>query len=110
MEHIDAFLVHWPIAAQADANRMPKLGADGRYVIKHDLTENPQPTWRAMEAIYRSSKARTIGVSNWTVPGLKKLLSFAEVKLTINQVEIQPCLPNTELVNFCVGHNILPAA
>lgn len=110
MDYIDAFLVHWPIAAQADENHMPKLGADGRYIIKHDLTENPQPTWRAMEDIYRSGKARTIGVSNWTVPGLKKLLSFAEVKPTINQIEIHPFLPNTELVNFCLEHEILPAA
>jgi hypothetical protein len=48
MEHIDAFLVHWPIAAQADANHMPKLGADGRYIIKHDLTENPPGVCRGV--------------------------------------------------------------
>lgn len=110
MDYVDLFLVHWPIAAEADEKHMPKLGADGKYIIKKDLTENPEPTWRAMEELYRAGKVRAIGVSNWTVSGLKKLLSIAEVKPMLNQIEIHPFLPNTELVEFCQTHNILPAA
>ncbi|KAL6706555.1 Glycerol 2-dehydrogenase (NADP(+)) [Coniothyrium glycines] len=110
LDYIDLFLVHWPIAAQRDENYKPKLGADGKYIIKHDLTNNPEPTWRAMEKIYRSGKCRAIGVSNWTVEGLKKLLSFAEVKPMLNQIEMHPFLPNTELVKFCQEHDILLAA
>lgn len=110
MEYVDLFLVHWPIAAEANKERMPKLGADGKYVIKQELTENPEPTWRAMEEIYRSGKARAIGVSNWTIEGLKKLLGHAEIPPHVNQIEIHPFLPNSELVDFCFAHNILPAA
>ncbi|KAH7139373.1 NADP-dependent oxidoreductase domain-containing protein [Dendryphion nanum] len=110
VDYIDLFMVHWPIAAESDENHQPKLGADGKYIIKKELTENPEPTWRAMEEIYRSGKARSIGVSNWTIDGLKKLMSFAEVKPAVNQIEVHPFLPNTELVNFCFQHNILPAA
>ncbi|KAH7088283.1 NADP-dependent oxidoreductase domain-containing protein [Paraphoma chrysanthemicola] len=110
MDYIDLFLVHWPIAAESDDGHMPKLGADGKYIIKKGLTENPEPTWRAMEETCRSGKARAIGVSNWTIAGLKKLLSFAELKPTVNQIEIHPFLPNTDLVKFCQEHNILPAA
>ncbi|KAH7077727.1 NADP-dependent oxidoreductase domain-containing protein [Paraphoma chrysanthemicola] len=110
MDYIDLFLVHWPIAAESDDGHMPKLGADGKYIIKKGLTENPEPTWRAMEEICRSGKARAIGVSNWTIAGLKKLLSFAELKPTVNQIEIHPFLPNTDLVKFCQEHDILPAA
>lgn len=109
-DYVDLYLVHWPIAAEKDDNYMPKIGADGKYVIKRDLTENPEPTWRAMEDLYTSGKARAIGVSNWTVPGLQKLLSFAKVKPAVNQIEIHPFLPNSPLVNFCFDHDILPAA
>ena len=63
-----------------------------------------------MEEIYESGKARAIGVSNWTIPGLKKLLSFAKVKPAVNQIEIHPFLPNEELVRFCLDNDILPAA
>ncbi|KAF2016319.1 Aldo/keto reductase [Aaosphaeria arxii CBS 175.79] len=110
MDYIDLFLVHWPIAAVSDDNHMPKIGEDGKYIIKKDLTENPEPTWRAMEEIYRSGKARAIGVSNWTVAGLKQLFSFAEVKPAVNQIEIHPFLPNSELVDFCLQNHVVPAA
>lgn len=110
MDYIDLFLVHWPIAAESDSNHMPAIGSDGKYIIKKDLTENPEPTWRAMEELQRSGKARAIGVSNWTVEGLKKLMSYAEIKPVLNQIEIHPFLPNTELVNFCQEHDIMPAA
>lgn len=110
MDYIDLFMVHWPIAAESDENHEPKIGTDGKYIIKRDLTENPEPTWRAMEEIYETGRARAIGVSNWTVPGLQKLLSFAKVKPAVNQIEIHPFLPNTELVEYCFKNDIMPAA
>lgn len=110
LDYIDLYLVHWPIAAEQDGNHQPKIGSDGKYVIKKDLTENAEPTWRAMEGIAQSGRARAIGVSNWTIPGLKKLLSYAKVKPTVNQIEIHPFLPNEELVKFCLENEILPTA
>ena len=110
LDYIDLFLVHWPIAAERNEDYLPKLGADGKYIIKKDLTENPEPTWRAMEELQASGKARAIGVSNWTIPDLKKMLAFAKVKPAVNQVEIHPFLPNVELVEFCQQNDIMPQA
>lgn len=110
LDYVDLFLVHWPIAAEKDDKYMPKIGPDGKYVIKKELTENPEPTWRAMEKLLESGKTRAIGVSNWTIPGLKKLMSFAKVRPQVNQIEIHPFLPNEELVRFCLDNDILPEA
>jgi len=110
LDYVDLFLVHWPIAAEKDEENLPKLGSDGKYIINKELTENPEPTWRAMEDSLASGKCHAIGVSNWTISGLKKLLSFAKVKPTVNQIEIHPFLPNNDLVNFCQEHDILPQA
>lgn len=110
VDYVDLFLVHWPIAAEKDEKNMPKLNEKGQYVIKKDLTENHEPTWRAMEEVYAAGKAKAIGVSNWTVPHLKNLLSFAEVKPAVNQIEIHPFLPNDELVQYCFSQGIMPAA
>ncbi|KZF19747.1 aldo/keto reductase family protein [Xylona heveae TC161] len=110
LDYIDLYLVHWPIAAEKDEHNMPKIGADGKYIIKKELTENPEPTWRAMEKIYKSGKARAIGVSNWTIEGLEKLFKFAEVKPMVNQIEIHPFLPNDELVDWCFKHGVMPSA
>lgn len=110
LDYVDLFLVHWPIAAETNADHMPKIGADGKYIIKKGLTENPEPTWRAMEDLLAADKTRAIGVSNWTIPGLKQLLGFAKVKPAVNQIEIHPFMPNNELVKFCQENDIMPAA
>ncbi|RDW94372.1 aldehyde reductase I [Coleophoma crateriformis] len=108
--YIDAFLVHWPIAAEKDEHYMPKIGADGKYVIKKDLTENPEPTWRAMEKLYKAGLAKAIGVSNWTEKGLESLLKIAEIPPALNQIEIHPFLPNDSLIAYCRSKNIVPVA
>lgn len=112
-DYIDLFLVHWPIAAEKvpnDPSHSVQLGPDGKYIINRDLTANPEPTWRAMEHLVDTGKARAIGVSNWTISGLKQLLSIARIPPAVNQIEIHPFLPNEDLVQFCFAHNILPAA
>jgi len=58
----------------------------------------------------QGGKAKAIGVSNWTIPHLKDLLSWCSVKPTVNQIEIHPFLPNDELVKYCFDNQILPAA
>ncbi|KLU81176.1 hypothetical protein MAPG_00270 [Magnaporthiopsis poae ATCC 64411] len=87
LDYVDLFLVHWPIAAERDEHRQPRLGPDGKYIINSALTEDPTPTWRAMEQQQRSGKARAIGVSNWTVAGLRRLLdNVAEIRPAVNQL------------------------
>ncbi|EFR02223.1 hypothetical protein MGYG_05226 [Nannizzia gypsea CBS 118893] len=110
LDYVDLFLVHWPIASERDDKYMPKIGPDGKYVTKKNLTENPEPTWRAMEELYESGKAKSIGLSNFTIPGVKQILSFAKIPPQVNQIEIHPFLPNTELVDFCLSKNIMPEA
>lgn len=110
MDYVDLFLVHWPIAAERTEDYNPKIGEDGKYVILKDLTENPEPTWRAMEELNDAGKVRAIGVSNWTIDGLKKLMSFAKIMPAVNQIEIHPFLPNEALVKFCLENGVLPEA
>jgi len=110
VDYIDLYLGRWPIAAEKSEDHTVKIGPDGKCVIKKELTENAEPTWRAMEELAESGKAKAIGVSNWTIPGLKKLLEFSRIKPTVNQIEIHPFLPNTELIKFCLDNQILPAA
>ncbi|KAL2267878.1 hypothetical protein VTJ83DRAFT_5155 [Remersonia thermophila] len=110
VDYLDLFLVHWPIACEKNDDYTVKIGPDGKYMTRKDLTDNPEPTWRAMEELAESGKARAIGVSNWSVDQLDKMLRFAKIKPAVNQVEIHPFFPNTELVDWCFAHEILPVA
>lgn len=81
-----------------------------QYILKRSLTDNLEPTWRALEKALKAGKARSIGLSNWTIPQLEQLLKYADITPAINQVEIHPFFPNTQLIDFCTSHGILPVA
>ncbi len=63
-----------------------------------------------MEKLYAEGKARSIGVSNWTIKGLETLLGYCSVKPAVNQVEIHPFLSNSKLLEYCFSKDILPVA
>lgn len=84
LDYIDLYLIHWP---------MP-----GKDMIKD--------TWKAMEKLYADKKVRAIGVCNFGVNDLEKLLSYAEVPPVINQIELHPDFEQHEVRTFCDSHNI----
>lgn len=89
---------------------LPDPADSVKYILKKELTHNLEPIWRTLEKLYKAGKTRSIGVSNWTISGLEALLKYAEIQPAINQVEIHPFLPNTELIDYCRSHSILPVA
>ncbi|KAL5314256.1 hypothetical protein ACEPPN_018681 [Leptodophora sp. 'Broadleaf-Isolate-01'] len=108
--YVDAFLVHWPIAAEKNEDRTVKIGSDDKYIINKALTSNPEPTWRAMEKVYTAGLTKSIGLSNFTESGISQILSFATIKPSLNQIEIHPFLPQQPLITYCLSQNILPVA
>jgi 2,5-diketo-D-gluconate reductase A len=67
-------------------------------------------TWRAFEEIHASGRARAIGVSNFRVADLQRLLEVAEVVPALNQIELHPLLQQAELRAFHEQHGILTEA
>ncbi|HSR17910.1 MAG TPA: aldo/keto reductase, partial [Ignavibacteriaceae bacterium] len=66
MNYVDLYLIHWPI------------------------TGKRKETWMAFEKIYKEGRAKSIGVSNYTVRHLKELFDYAEIIPAVNQVELNP--------------------
>ena len=77
LDYVDLYLIHWPI------------------------TEKYHETWRAMEEIYTSGKAKAIGISNFHPQHIEDLLTTATIKPMINQIELHPNLNQSELVSYC---------
>ncbi|HET9560563.1 MAG TPA: aldo/keto reductase [Propionibacteriaceae bacterium] len=76
-DYVDLFLIHWPL---------PTL-YDGDFVS----------TWLTLEEFYRQGRARSIGVSNFQVPHLRRLVPESEVVPAVNQIEVHPYLCNEEV-------------
>jgi diketogulonate reductase-like aldo/keto reductase len=82
VDYVDLYLVHWPVK--------------GCY---------PE-TWREMEEIYQSGRAKAIGVSNFQVHHLEDILRDCRVVPGVNQVEFHPFLLQKELLDFCKSRKI----
>jgi diketogulonate reductase-like aldo/keto reductase len=75
----------------------------------------PQPgtifeTWRAMEELYDKGQIRAIGVCNFLITHLKRLMENSRIKPMVNQFEFHPELVQPELLNFCRENQIQPEA
>jgi glycerol 2-dehydrogenase (NADP+) len=68
--------------------------------------------YKEVEKIYRENpdKIKAIGVANWSVNYLERLLEHATVIPAINQIELHPSCTQTELVEFSKSKGIAVTA
>lgn len=85
-DYVDLYLIHWPV------------NFNGPFNLKN--------VWTEMEKLVDLGKAKSIGVSNFGLKNLKSLLSFCRIKPVINQIELHPYLPQTEIRDFCQENGI----
>jgi len=88
IDSLDLYLIHWP---------MPD---NDRYVA----------TWKTFETFAADGRAKAIGVSNFLVPHLERLLAETEVVPAVNQVELHPIFQQRELREFQAQHGIVTEA
>ena len=94
LDYVDLYLIHWPNPA-AMRDNFEQLTAD---------------TWKAMEELYASRKARAIGVSNFRPKHLDVLLKTAKVVPAVNQIFLNPSDMEDEVVAYNEAHGILSEA
>ncbi|ARK29807.1 aldo/keto reductase [Halalkalibacter krulwichiae] len=84
LDYVDLYLIHWPT---------PEFD---QYV----------DTYKALEKLYHDGRVKAIGVCNFEIEHLERLLQECEVKPVLNQVECHPYLQQNELKDFCAKHDI----
>ena len=75
IDEVDLYLIHWPTPAR-------------------DVYLD---SWRAINRLREEGRARSIGVSNFHDAHLRKIIDETGVIPAINQIELHPWLPQTEL-------------
>ncbi len=88
LETLDLFLIHWPAPAQ-------------------DLYVD---TWKALLRLREEGRVRAVGVCNFQVPHLQRLLDETGELPAINQIELHPYLQQRELREFHAANGILTEA
>src|SRR6478752_566472 len=84
LDFVDLYLIHWP---------MPKS----------DLYLD---TWRALIKLRQDGRVKSIGVSNFTIPTLRRIIDETGVVPVLNQVELHPRFQQRALRDFHAAHAI----
>lgn len=108
IHHLDLWLMHWPfafVAAPCRGNSSIQAAKDQNGKIMLAETTILE-TWKAMEEMYKNGKARAIGVSNFTLPLLQKLVNSCEIPPAVLQIELHPYLQQTDLIEYCQNNGI----
>ncbi|MDO8188239.1 aldo/keto reductase [Conexibacter sp. JD483] len=88
LDVVDLYLIHWPVPSR------------DRYV----------ESWRALVRLKEDGRIRSIGVSNFQPPHLRRLFDEVGVVPAINQVELHPYLQQAALRAFHAEHEITTEA
>ena len=91
LDYVDLYLIHWP---------NPLLYRD---TFETSIKE----TWKGMEEIYATGKAKAIGISNFLPHHIEVIKSMATVMPMVNQIRIHPGYVNVENIDYCLHHNII---
>jgi 2,5-diketo-D-gluconate reductase A len=85
-DYVDLYLIHWPLPT--------RYGGD--FVS----------TWRTLEEFAADGRARSIGVSNFHVPHLRRLAAESDTVPAVNQVEAHPYFTNADVRTYCKSAGI----
>jgi len=84
LDYVDLYLIHWPT---------PEYDT---YV----------DSYKALEKLYHDGKVKAIGVCNFNIAHLERILDECDVKPVLNQVECHPYFQQNALKDFCARHDI----
>lgn len=84
LDYVDLYLIHWPTPEYDE------------YV----------DTYKALEKLYKDGRVKAIGVCNFEIEHLQRLLDECEIRPVLNQVECHPYFAQNELKDFCAKHDI----
>ncbi|OJI96464.1 hypothetical protein ASPVEDRAFT_78234 [Aspergillus versicolor CBS 583.65] len=95
MDYLDLYLMHWPVSTSSKG-----------FAIELN-NWNFINTWEEMQKV-PSHKVHNIGVSNFGIANLQRLLHHPSCKVVpaVNQIELHPYWPSWRILKYCKNHGI----
>uniref|UniRef100_A0A5S6Q9K9 Aldo_ket_red domain-containing protein n=1 Tax=Trichuris muris TaxID=70415 RepID=A0A5S6Q9K9_TRIMR len=102
LKYVDLYLIHSPMGLVRGTNGT-YAKVNGQVVV--DVV-NHLETWKAMEDVYRKGLTRSIGLSNFNLLQMERIIGNCSIKPHNLQSECHIYWPQHELKAFCVKHKI----
>ncbi|KAF3183941.1 hypothetical protein TWF106_006918 [Orbilia oligospora] len=103
VEYIDLYLMHWPCSTAPSEEGNPASAPADPPVAYTDV--DYLDAWAELEKLPKS-QVRNVGVSNFDITQLNRLLRHAKVTPAVNQIELHPNNPTHSLTKFCAEKGI----
>ena len=87
MDYVDLLLVHWP------NETVPMAG-----------------TIRAFNEVFDAGKARSIGVSNFSVEQMERARSLSAAPISVNQIKYHPGYEQRDVLQWCLENDVVVTA
>lgn len=101
LDYLDLYLIHWPVAFKKGIG-FPENDEQFLSLEEAPIIE----TWNAMLETKKLGLTKHVGVSNFSIPKLKKLIQETDDIPEMNQVELHPYLQQNKLLEFCKKQGI----
>ncbi|MFD1261912.1 aldo/keto reductase [Entomomonas asaccharolytica] len=85
LDYLDLYLIHWPLPSQ------------NLYV----------ETWKAFITLYNKGLIKAIGVSNFKIAHLSRIIDETGIIPAVNQIQLSPYLPQQETRLWMAKYNIV---
>lgn len=97
LNYLDCYLMHWPIAFKEGDEKYPLDKTNQIIFSSVDFID----TWQSMEKLVDAGLCRSIGISNFNIEQVARLLKAARIPPAILQIECHPYFNQRELLEFC---------
>jgi alcohol dehydrogenase (NADP+) len=95
LDALDLYLIHWPVAMQHGID-YPEQPDDFVPLDELPLSE----TWNAMQELKDEGLVRHLGVSNFSVEKIQRLIEETGVTPEMNQIEMHPYLQQPDMLDY----------
>ncbi|XP_014253730.1 1,5-anhydro-D-fructose reductase-like [Cimex lectularius] len=102
--YVDLYLIHSPVGFVHTDN----IGSLANYTLDYDT--DLLKLWKAMEKQVDAGRAKAIGVSNFNLKQVQRIVENCRIKPANNQVELHIYLQQKELVQYCKKNGVTVCA
>ncbi|XP_033116627.1 aldo-keto reductase family 1 member B1-like [Anneissia japonica] len=109
MTYVDLYLIHSSTGLKFNSNPRQHYPDVDDYTPYFDDVDYVD-TWKEMEELVDAGLVKSIGVSNFNIQQIERILAVARHPLSVVQVEMHPYLSQSDLLQFCRKRNIVVTA
>ncbi|XP_063991574.1 aldo-keto reductase family 1 member B7-like [Diachasmimorpha longicaudata] len=108
LDYVDIYLVHTPFAFEEAGDDLHPMDEEGNF--RMDKGSDHLKVWANMEAQVAAGRAKAIGLSNFNIKQIKRILDNTKIPVANLQIELHAYFQQNELVNFCKSKGIAVTA